>query len=45
MDVLNWEDESVANELEQKRTHKLYRRRQTELEKADWEEREDEYTL
>lgn len=40
-----WEDENIAKELEQKRSHKLYKRKQKELEKADWEEKEDEYTL
>lgn len=32
-------------EAEQERLHRLYKRKQKELEKADWEEKEDEYTL
>lgn len=45
--VLNWEDGYTYDdyEAEQERLHRLYKRQQLEEERADWEEKEDEYTL
>lgn len=44
---MDWEDDCTHDvyEAEQERLHRLYKRRQRELEKEDWEEKEDEYTL
>lgn len=39
------EDEYDSGSEDYKGVHKLYKRKQRELEKADWEEKEDEYTL
>ncbi len=41
--VLNWEDGYTYDdyEAEQERLHRLYKRREREMEKADWEEEDD----
>lgn len=47
---MNWEDGPTFEEYdaeygENGRLHRLNKRRQRDLEKADWEEEENEYTL
>ena len=40
---MSWEDGYTydAYEAEQERLHRLYKRREREMEKADWEEEDD----